>query len=222
MDKTELEEQEQYNVIMKTPKVEKMGEVSESEPEEKKKPDKTVFEGSDVEEIGKDKNAIEGMLNFIIKIKSRDNNFFEDVLDEQKEEQKKAGDMDIIIIKKKGDQAKLQGQEKRNIIVTKSPEVEKMGKVTKSELEEQKQADMFKDVDMTVNRAECEPKLKKELAKNEAEQKPPLEMLGKDKKSKKQKKMGKPEKSKMQEKLKNSKKKRRKKQAEINHRRRCC
>ena len=221
MDKTELQEQEQYNVIIKTPKVEKMGEVSESEPEEKKKPDKTVFEGSEVEEIGKDKNAIEGMLDFINKIKSRDNNFFEDVLDEQKEEQKKAGDMDIIIIKKKGDQAKLQGQEKRNIIVTKSPEVEKMGKVTKSELEEQQQADVFKDVDMTINRVECEPELKKELAKNEAEQKPPLEMLGKDKKSKKQKKMGKPEKSKMQEKLKNSKKKR-KKQAEINHRRRCC
>ena len=222
MDKTELQEQEQYNVIIKTPKVEKMGEVSESEPEEKKKPDKTVFEGSEVEEIGKDKNAIEGMLDFINKIKSRDNNFFEDVLDEQKEEQKKAGDMDIIIIKKKGDQAKLQGQEKRNIIVTKSPEVEKMGKVTKSELEEQQQVDVFKDVDMTINRVECEPELKKQLAKNEAKQKPPLEMLGKDKKSKKQKKMGKLEKSKMQEKLKNSKKKRRKKQAEINHRRRCC
>ena len=62
MDKTELQEQEQYNVIIKTPKVEKMGEVSESEPEEKKKPDKTVFEGSEVEEIRKDKDTMKGVL----------------------------------------------------------------------------------------------------------------------------------------------------------------
>ena len=115
-----------------------------------------------------------------------------------------------------------QEQKQISSIVFKLPEGKKMGEVPKSELEEKKQADVFKDVDMTINKAKCKPELKKELAKNEAEQKPPLEMLGKDKKSKKQKKMGKPEKSKMQEKLKNSKKKRRKKQAEINHRRRCC
>ena len=37
-----------------------------------------------------------------------------------------------------------------------------MGEVPKSELEEKNQANMFKDVGMTVNKAECEPELKKE------------------------------------------------------------
>ena len=55
-------------MIIKSPEGEKMGEVSESELEEKKKPpDKTAFEGSEVEDIGMNKNAIEGMLNFINK-----------------------------------------------------------------------------------------------------------------------------------------------------------
>ena len=58
-----------------------MGQVSESEPD---KPDKTVFKGSEVKEIGKDKNAIEVTLNFINKIESRDNNFFKEVLYEQR------------------------------------------------------------------------------------------------------------------------------------------
>ena len=39
---------------------------------------------------------------------------------------------------------------------------------------------------MTINRVECEPELKKELAKNEAEMKPQPEKLGKNEKSKMQ------------------------------------
>ena len=36
-----------------------------------------------------------------------------------------------------------------------------MGEVPKSELEEKNQANMFKDVGMTVNKTECEPQPKK-------------------------------------------------------------
>ena len=67
--------------------------------EKNKPPDETAFEGSQAEEIGKDKNAIEVMLEFTNKIESRDNNFFEDALNKQREEQKKAGDMNGIIVK---------------------------------------------------------------------------------------------------------------------------
>ena len=71
-DETELQEQEQHNVIVvKLPKVEKMGEVSKSEPEEKKKPDETVYKANK-EKMGQREEQKEArdMESIIFKIKN--------------------------------------------------------------------------------------------------------------------------------------------------------
>ena len=83
--------------------------------------------------MGQDNNTIEGKIDFIKKIKSRDDNFFEDLLKEKKEEQKKAGNMHVLIIKieKRTElpqqpevQKKLEKKEKQNKVMSDSTESE--------------------------------------------------------------------------------------------------
>ena len=59
----------------------------------------------------------------------------------------------------------------------------------KSKTKEKKQPDEFRDVDMTINRAERGPELRRELPRNKVEMKPPPKMLGMNEKPKMQEKL---------------------------------